>query len=158
MGLTVCFTGHREIPETEYQGLTERLTETLEGLIAEGATEFRAGGARGFDTLAALTVLLLRRRHPEIRLHLILPAPSQTRGWPQDEVTLYEQILAQADSHRFVSTAYYNGVLQLRNRALVEGSDICVAYLCNSHGGGTAYTAALALKKGLRLINMSELL
>lgn len=158
MGLTVCFTGHREIPETEYQRLTERLTETLEELIAEGATEFRAGGARGFDTLAALTVLLLRRRHPEIRLHLILPAPSQTRGWPKDEVTLYEQILAQADTHRFVSTAYYNGVLQMRNRALVEGSDICVAYLCNSHGGGTAYTAALALKKGLRLINMSELL
>ena len=158
MGLTVCFTGHREIPETEYQRLTEQLTETLEKLIDEGATEFRAGGARGFDTLAALTVLLLRRRHPEIRLHLILPAPSQTRGWPQDEVTLYEQILAQADSHRFVSPAYYNGVLQMRNRALVDGSDICVAYLCNSHGGGTAYTAALALKKGLRLINMSDLL
>lgn len=158
MGTVVCFTGHREIPETEYQRLSEALTETLERLIDEGSTEFRAGGARGFDTLAALTVLLLRRRHPEIRLHLILPAPSQTRGWPQDAVTLYEQILAQADSHRYVSPTYYNGLLQMRNRALVEGSDICVAYLCNSHGGGTAYTAALALKKGLQLINLSELL
>ena len=156
MGKIVCFTGHREIPENEYGSLSGALSEVLEGLIAEGATEFRTGGARGFDTLAALTVLLLRRRHPEIRLHLILPAPSQTRGWPQDEVTLYEQIRAQADSHRYVSLGYYNGVLQMRNRALVEGADICVAYLRNSHGGGTAYTAALALKKGLRLINMSE--
>ena len=158
VGRVACFTGHREIPENEYQQLSETLTRVLEELIVEGITEFRTGGARGFDTLAALTVLLLRRSHPEIRLHLILPAPSQTRGWPQDEITLYEQILAQADSHRFVSAAYYNGVLQMRNRALVEGSDICVAYLRSSHGGGTAYTAALALKKGLRLINVSELL
>jgi len=158
MGTVVCFTGHREIPETEYKKLNDALIDVLEGLIAEGATDFRTGGARGFDTLAALTVLLLRRRYPEIRLHLVLPSPSQARGWPQDEVTLYEQILAQANSHRYISTSYYNGVLQMRNRALVEGADICVAYLCNSHGGGTAYTAALALKKGLRLINMSELL
>jgi uncharacterized phage-like protein YoqJ len=156
MGTVVCFTGHREIPETEYRRLSEALTETLEALICEGATEFRAGGARGFDTLAALTVLLLRRRYPKIRLHLILPSPSQTRGWPQDAVTLYEQILAQADSHRYVSLTYYNGLLQMRNRALVEGSDICVAYLCNSSGGGTAYTASLALKNGLELINLQD--
>ena len=158
MGATVCFTGHREIPEGDYLRLANALEKILEELIAEGATVFRTGGARGFDTLAALKVLLLRRSHPHIRLELILPCPTQTRGWSQNDIALYEQILAQADSHRYVSVSYYNGVLQMRNRALVEGADICVAYLRHSHGGGTAYTAALALRRGLRLINPNDCL
>ena len=106
--------------------------------------------------MAALRVLLLKKRYPQIKLDLILPCPSQTAGWKQDDIFLYEQILAQADAHRYVSQTYYRGVLQMRNRALVEGADVCIAYLCHSHGGGTAYTAALALKNGLEWINLAE--
>lgn len=158
MAYTVCFTGHREIPDGDYAALNKALLGVLEAQIAKGATVFRAGGAVGFDTMAALAVLSLRRRYPAIRLELILPCPSQTRGWSADDRCLYEQILAQADAHRYVSTGYYTGVLQQRNRALVEGSDVCVAYLRHSHGGGTAFTAALALKNGLDLINLQELI
>ena len=158
MGLTVCFTGHRQIPEEEYQPLFDALQGVVKQKIQEGATVFRTGGAMGFDTMAALAVLSLRKHFPEIRLELILPCPTQTRGWsPSDEV-LYEQIKAQADSFRYVSTGYYQGVLQQRNRALVEGADICIAYLKSSHGGGTAYTAALALKNQLELINLADIL
>lgn len=152
----LCFTGHREIPSSEYLLLRDRLFELLEEKIAEGYTCFRAGGAVGFDTLAALTVLLLRKKYPHIRLELILPCPSQTRGWSENDEMLYRQILSQADSYRYVSERYYRGVLQVRNRALVEGSHACIAYLRTSHGGGTAYTAALALKKGLEFINLYE--
>ena len=151
-----CFTGHRQIPSAEYDALKDRLFRTLEEQIQKGATHFRAGGAVGFDTLAALTVLLLKKRYPQIRLELILPCPTQTKGWRESDVQLYEQILAQADSYRYVSSFYFTGVLQMRNRALVEGADICVAYLQSSHGGGTAFTASLALKKGLELINVAE--
>ena len=155
---TVCFTGHRHIPEMEYPQLEEALTHTIESLIERGAEIFRAGGAVGFDTFAALSVLSLKKKHPHIRLELILPCPTQTRGWEANDQILYEQILAQADAHRYVSTGYYPGVLQMRNRALVDGSDVCVAYLCNSHGGGTAFTAAYALKQGLELINLQDML
>lgn len=156
MGKTVCFTGHRHIPEEDYAHLKDILYEVLEDQIQNGADVFRAGGALGFDTLAALSVLLLRRRYPHIRLELLLPCPTQTRGWSQNDTLLYEQILEQADSHRYISQGYYKGVLQMRNRALVEGAEICIAYLCDSHGGGTAFTATLALKKGLELINLEN--
>ncbi len=154
----VCFTGHRHIPEIDYPQLEEALVDTVEQLIERGAEIFRAGGAMGFDTLAALTVLSLKKKHPHIRLELVLPCPTQTRGWEINDLRLYEQILGQADSHRYVSTGYYRGVLQMRNRALVDGSDVCVAYLRNSHGGGTAFTAAYALKQGLELINLQDAL
>ena len=156
MDKILCFTGHREIPATEYLPLREALLQTLEQKIAEGYTCFRAGGAVGFDTLAALSVLLLKKQYPHIRLELVLPCPSQTRGWSQNDQLLYEQILEQADSYRYLSQGYYKGVLQVRNRALVDGAECCVAYLRSSHGGGTAYTAALALKNGLELINLYQ--
>lgn len=158
MSKTVCFTGHRQIPDSDYTRLSALLCNTIEELIKEGTEIFRTGGAIGFDTLAALNILLLRHTHPHIRLELILPCPTQTRGWAPNDIILYEQILKQADSHRYISQKYWNGVLQLRNRALVEGADACVAYLQNSHGGGAAFTAALALQKGLKLINLHDLL
>ncbi|MBR3893604.1 MAG: DUF1273 family protein [Clostridia bacterium] len=158
MSKTVCFTGHRQIPDADYPQLEESLRVEVERQILQGATDFRTGGAVGFDTLSALSVLSLRMRYPEIRLHLILPSPDQTVGWRETDAQLYRQILSQADSHRYVAQKYYPGLLQQRNRALVDGADVCIAYLRNSHGGGTAYTAALALKSGLELINLYDTL
>ena len=156
MAKTVCFTGHRQIPEDDSLQIQEVLMKEIELQIKRGATVFRTGGAMGFDTIAALSVLSLRRKYPDIRLELILPCPAQTHGWADNDVSLYEQIKAQADACRYVSQHYFAGVLQLRNRALVEGADVCIAYLCTSHGGGTAFTASLALKNGLEFINISD--
>jgi uncharacterized phage-like protein YoqJ len=155
MANTVCFTGHRQIPDEQYPALHALLSDTIERAILNGATVFRAGGAIGFDTLAALTVLSLRLRHPEIRLELILPCPSQTHGWSDEDRRLYEQIMEKADTYRFVSETYYRGVLQTRNRALVDGSDLCIAYMTSSQGG-TAFTVREALRHGLEVINLAD--
>ena len=158
MGKTVCFTGHREIPERDLEKLLRRLDDTVEKQIQSGAELFRTGGAIGFDTYAALSVLKMRNRYPHVALELVLPCPSQTKGWSENDTRLYQQILAQADRHRYLSNGYFNGVMQMRNLALVEGADVCIAYLCNSHGGGAAFTAATALRKGLELINLQDFL
>ena len=153
----VCFTGHRTISDEEYPVLWKTLDAEIERLIAEGAEVFRTGGALGFDTMAALCVLSHRLRHPQIRLELILPCPTQTQGWKKTDQSTYEQILSHANAHRYVSTAYYNGVMHARNRALVDGADLCVAYLRTSHGG-TAYTVSYALRNGVALINLHDML
>ena len=158
MNRTVCFTGHREIPTQDLEKLLTVLDSTVEAQIQNGATLFRTGGALGFDTYAALSVLKLRRTYPNIALELVLPCPTQTRGWSNADTRLYQQILEQADSHRYLSTGYYNGVMQMRNLALLDGSDVCIAYLRNSHGGGAAFTAAAALRRGLELINLQDFL
>lgn len=155
MNKIICFTGHREISEDEYPAMWRALDAEVERLIENGAEVFRAGGARGFDTAAALCVLSHRLRHPQIRLELILPCPTQTRGWGESDLNTYQQILNHADAHRYVSPAYYNGVMHARNRALVDGADVCVAYLRSSRGG-TAYTVSYALKNGVELINLHD--
>lgn len=61
-------------------------------MIKEGYLYFGAGGALGFDTIAAFAVLKLKKRYPNIRLILVLPCLDQTRGWSREDVEIYEDI------------------------------------------------------------------
>ena len=106
---SVCFTGHRHIINEEK--LQNRLAETLERLITDGATDFYAGGAIGFDTLAANTVLLLREKYSHIKLHLVLPCckSDQTAKWTTEQIAEYDRILSAADSAEYICGKYYYG-------------------------------------------------
>ncbi len=150
-----CFTGHRTIDKTKSLALTLALDRRLAALADEGYTEFRTGGARGFDTLAALRILHLRRSHPHCRLVLMLPCRDQAKSWSPGERTLFEQIKGEADRVLFLSDSYTPGCMHARNRALVDGSDLCVAYLTENRGG-TLYTCSYALKSGVPLYNIAE--
>ena len=154
---TVCFTGHRDIPRDHAFSLPRVLERELITLVERGATVFRAGGAVGFDTVAALKVLELREIYPQIELELILPCRNQTERWPEAEIRTYEYILDKADRHEFLFERYVSGCMLERNRRLVKGSDVCVAY-CYQNRGGTLYTMTHALKEGLEVINLFDAL
>ena len=83
---TVCFTGHRQIEKSVLPILAQQLETVLRQLIGEGCRYFGAGGALGFDTLAAQTVLRLREEFPHIRLILVLPCQDQVKNWPVESV------------------------------------------------------------------------
>ncbi len=50
---TCCFTGHRKIPGDELPQIKTKLKNTIIELINNGVIYYGAGGALGFDTLAA---------------------------------------------------------------------------------------------------------
>lgn len=152
----VCFTGHRHIPAENRKEILKTLAHTVGELYLKGYRTFCAGGALGFDTLAAAVVLLLRKKRPDTRLHLILPCPDQTKGWPQKDVEMYEAIKKEADEITVVSPRYERGCMHERNRRLVDNSAVCVAYMTRQ-SGGTAYTVAYAEKQGLEIINIGEM-
>ncbi len=154
---TVCFTGHRDIPPEAAVALPRLLEETVLSLYDRGARTFRAGGAMGFDTVAALKVLELKADYPDLRLELILPCRNQTDRWDALSTRTYRYILERADSHRFLFDTYIDGCMLERDRRLVDGSDVCVAY-CARNRGGTAYTCAHALRRGLELINLYDII
>lgn len=152
---TCCFTGHRKIPSGDIRRLSRRLKEEIEKLIDEGYCYFGAGGALGFDTLAAQTVLELKNEHPNIKLILVLPCVAQTRGWSESDVMIYEQIKTSADKYVYTSENYFRGCMQKRNRHLVDNSSACICYL-TEESGGTAYTVNYAKSKGLTVKNVAE--
>ena len=123
--------------------------------IEQGYRYFGCGGALGFDTLAAQTVLRLRETYPEIRLILVLPCRNQTRGWKQDDVAEYDRIIKAADKVTYTSEQYYSGCMHKRNRHLVDSSSLCICYL-TEQSGGTAYTVNYARSLGLKIVNVAK--
>ena len=154
---TCCFTGHRILGAAVTAELTEILDRRLAALCDVGFTEFRTGGALGFDTLAAKRVILLKKARPQCRLHLILPCRDQDRYWTAAERADFAEILQNADTVRYLREAYTPDCMHARNRALVDGSDLCLAYLTgNCKKGGTLYTCTYVLKQGVRWINLAD--
>lgn len=151
---TCCFTGHRTIPPAILPKLSAELESTLLWLIQTGFRYFGAGGALGFDTLCAETVLRLKAQFPHIRLILVLPCRNQTKGWTSGQIQQYKKILCQADKVVYTADDYFPGCMHRRNRHLVDCSSVCVAY-CTRATGGTAYTVDYARKQGLQIIGLT---
>ena len=151
---TCCFTGHRIIPLDQLESVTQRLRDAVIASIKEGYLYLGAGGALGFDTLAAQTVLDLKKDYPQIKLILVLPCRTQTRGWKQEDIEEYNRIMKAADKVVYTSQDYYSGCMHKRNRHLVDNSSLCICYL-NSNTGGTAYTVDYAKSVGCRVSNIA---
>ena len=150
--MKICaFTGHRNIPYADIISMPQKLGDIIEQLISEGVREFRCGGAQGFDTIAALKVLEAGKQHDDVKLALFLPCKDQSRAWSESAKAIYERIIEMADSVTYTSEEYYRGCMHARNRAMIEGADVCVAYCTSSHGG-TAYTVEYAKSKGIQVI------
>ena len=74
--------------------------------IQSGYRCFITGGAIGFDTLSAQTVLNAKQEHrrKKIKLILAIPCPEQADDWEQADIDEYERIKTLADSVVYVST------------------------------------------------------
>ena len=161
--ITCCFTGHRpnkifgyDLPNPKYQNMAKVIKYYAKMLYLNyGVKRFITGGALGFDTLAAQTVLELKKDYKHIRLILVLPCENQTRGWKEKDVETYEELKQQADKVVYTSKEYTRGCMHKRNRYLVDNSSVCVCYLTEDTGG-TAYTVNYAIKSGLKVINTAK--
>ena len=151
---TCCFTGHRELPPEEQAAIASRLECVISAQYQKGIRYYGAGGALGFDALAARTVIRLRESYPDMKLILVLPCLTQTRGWRPEDVAEYERIKAQADKVVYMAQQYTPGCMHKRNRHLVDHSGVCVCYL-TKESGGTAYTVNYAKRHGVEIINIA---
>jgi len=154
-GKTCFLSGHRDIPPALYPDVQQKLKRTLERLIAKGVLYFGVGGALGFDAMAALSVLELRTRYPDIRLALILPCKNHDFSWPGADKALFRKIAKQANKIVYTAEKYYNGCMYKRNRHMAERSGWCVCYL-NRATGGTAYAVSYAQSVGVNIINLAD--
>lgn len=152
----VFFTGHRTI-ENDKETI-KKLMDTLKELISEGASDFYAGGAVGWDMLCEEAVIALRENlAPHIKLHLILPCPpeEQTAHWSAFDKEVYRKIYDSADSVEVLSEHYTNDCMKNRNARLAELGDVCVCYFDESHRrSGTAQTVRMAERLGKEVLNM----
>lgn len=156
---TVCFTGHRSLPVgDERKRLIGAVDSMISAAYSKGYRVFIAGGAVGFDTLAACRVITAQRRLCDISLRLALPCRNQTEKWTRtSDIVLYRQIMAAAKRVDYISEFFTDTCMHERNRFMVDRSALCIAY-CKKQKGGSAYTVNYAKKQGLGVINLGDCL
>ena len=151
------FTGHRRMTPNERLAAGEALAEIIPLLAACGAGTFVCGGALGFDTAAELAVLRAKSRGLCVRLELVLPCPDQDRLWQDPDRAVYAEIKKLADSVSVVCPEYRRGCMHMRDRELVRGCDLLVAWLHPEETrGGTLYTVKQAERAGIPVINLMK--
>ena len=152
---TCSFTGHRAIPVDVSSYLFQRVKAGVNYLYSHDVKTFLAGGALGFDALAARAVLECRNIHRDLQLILVIPCPDQARFWKKSDIETYENIKVLADEVICLSERYYEGCMHSRNRYLIDHSSACICYLTQI-SGGTAYTVRYAKSKGLQVFNLAQ--
>lgn len=161
--LSSCFfTGHRILPSNASSAILSEIKRCVSYLYSLGVRSFHAGGALGFDTLAATAIIDMRRYHSGMTLELDLPYRNQDEYWKADDQKLYRFILESADyvtyafdgdsSDKKTSSKY----LLMRNRKMADSSAYCIAYYSGTKRGGTSYTVSYAKNEGCEIFNVAD--
>ncbi len=118
-GKTCFFIGHREAPDT----LLPILAAEVERHITEyGVTDFVVGRYGHFDSMAASSVKVAKKRHPEVTLTLLLPYHPYDRPVPTPpgfDGTFYPPGMETVPKRATIVRA---------NRYMVDHSDYLIAY------------------------------
>ena len=160
---TCCFTGHRDMSDTEKSRASECIRSAVRSLVKKGVRHFITGGALGFDTVAAATIINMRDNEAltdadgspvRITLSLAIPCPTQSSRWSFADKTLYSSIMRSADEVTLVSERYTPDCMFRRNRYMVDRSAYCICYV-TKESGGSYYTMNYAKAGGLGIINIA---
>ena len=124
-----CGFGHRVM----LMDVEKPLLETLERLVEErGVRMFYSGGMGEFDELFACTVRSMKRECPSLRLVLVMPyLTARLNVNKAFYEAQYDEILIPAE----LEGIHPKAAIGLRNRWMVDRSDIVIAALHRDFGG-----------------------
>lgn len=146
-----CFTGHRDLPPVdseEYKTLCRALDRAINDALKLGCAAFYAGGAVGFDMIAAERVLVRARRRTKnpIRLILCIPHKGHHAAFSAGDQRRIERLIAKADEVHYISEKFAPECFAERNRFMIEHSDVCIAYVRRMQSG-SGQTVRMAQQK-----------
>ena len=149
---TVSFFGHREIERpSEVETRLERLLGDI--VRKKEYVEFLIGREGYFDILASSVIRRTVRRYDFGNTSFVLVLPymkAEYRDNEQSFLEYYDEVEICAES----SVAHYKAAIQVRNRSMVDRSDLVVS--CIQHKSGGAYkTVRYAEKQSRRIVNVA---
>lgn len=152
--VSVCFSGHRDVPFGKQKELKQHLRFEIAKAYADGYRCFYCGMAMGFDLLAAEAALSLQSELRDLQVIAVVPFRDQTAKWSKEAQSKYNSILRIVDDVTVLSERYYNGCLLRRNDYMVNHSSRLIAYYNGSNKGGTFYTVKKAGQNWLEVVNL----
>ena len=151
---TISFFGHREIEnalEVERK-LEAKITELIQ---TKQYIEFLVGREGEFDLLAASVVKRVKKQMDYGNCSLIWVLPYMKAEFRDNEknfLDYYDDVEICEQSAK----AHYKSAMQIRNRAMVDRSDLVIC--CIQHQNGGVYkTICYAKKENKQIINIHDL-
>lgn len=150
---TVSFFGHREIPNM--LTLEDRLLHIIRNVIVvHEYVEFLVGRNGDFDQLAASTIRQAIRKYGCGNASLILVLPYSKAEY-RDNQREYHEYYDEVEICTESSQTHPKAAIQVRNKAMVDRSDLVICYI--QHKSGGAYkTIKYAEEQGKVIINLAE--
>lgn len=137
------FTGHRNLDADFSPRL---LKKEIKNAVLQGVNTFYNGMAMGFDLAAAEAVLSLQKKYPQIKLIACVPCYGQEKNFSEKDKKRYVLILKKANEKVVLSEYYYKGCMHVRDKYMVDLSDMMICY-CKKETGGAAFTLRYFQKK-----------
>ena len=149
-----CFTGHRpdkmELGEKEIKPLLEK---AIDDAISNGFITFITGMAMGTDIWAAEIVLDKKKTNKKLHLICALPHPGFENRRSMTEKMRFNKIIQRADLVKEINDHYFNGCYQVRNKWMVDKSNLVIAVF-NGYKSGTKNTVDYAVSKNIKIDNV----
>lgn len=150
---TVSFFGHREIERVAE--IERSLDNLLHDLITKKEyVEFLIGRDGEFDLLASSVIKRAIRSYGYGNTYFTLVLPyikAEYRDNNKSYLDYYDDVEICAES----AEAHYKSAIQIRNRNMVDRSNLVVFFI-QRNSGGAYQTMQYALKQGKRIINLSN--
>lgn len=147
---TVAFFGHRRL--SDIFALEEQLIEILRELVmTKEYVEFLVGRDGDFDQLAASTVRSVIRNYGNGNASLILILPYDRAEYRDNKVSFedyYDEVQICYES----SIAHPKAAIEVRNRQMIDRSDLVICAV--EHSGGAEKAMRYALRQGKKVINL----
>ena len=149
---TVSFFGHRQIDR--FFQAEEKVTELVRKLLVEKEyVEFLIGRDGEFDQIVASTVRRAKRdiRDDNSELIWVMAYP---KAEYENNVESFDDYYDRVELCDEAAKSHPKSAIQVRNRCMVERSDMVVCYV-EHETGGAFQTMAYAEKSGKAVINLA---
>lgn len=148
---TVSFFGHRQIED--FATVELRLENLIRELLAKKEyIEFLVGRNGEFDQMSASTVRRLRRTVRDDNSSLTLVLPYLTAEYTNNQKS-FDEYYDSIEICENAAKAHFKSALQIRNREMVDRSDLVVCCIERKYGG-TYQTIQYADRSGKTIINV----
>ena len=150
---TISFFGHRYIDR--FRSIEDKLEKLIIKLLREHEyVEFLVGRNGDFDQLVSSTIKRVKReyRGDNCSHVLVLPYNSAEVQDNEDSFTeYYDEIEICPGSH----AAHFKAAIQIRNRYMVDRSDLVICFV-ERNSGGAYETTQYALRCGKKVLNLAD--
>ena len=150
---TISFFGHRVINRSI--DVTERLENIIENFVkSKEYVEFLVGRDGDFDILVSSVICRITKKYNYGNTAHVLVLPYMRAEYRDNEESFlkyYDEVEICEKSCK----AHYKSAIQIRNRDMVDRSELVVCYVENQQGGAYA-TMQYALKQCKKVINVAD--